>query len=319
LHGEPLLIHKVTETHRSATLRTLRQADGAPLAVVGVTLSLNQPYGMEEFFEETHSYALIIPYATIDVQDIRSAPLTYVVRRDTLQHEYTLLDSIRPQSINAADSNVIVYTEIGEEYTYLVSLKLSQIISRDTLLMMKNDDPANWLKTAPSRMLISISDSILVLPNRTFLNKEAVIIKILPHYEWEVELMIPNIRSVSMSHDFTQILICLDSCFKETFTRGSVMIYDLASDSMYSLSDLRDSNYVAKRRSRNSPIFVLKRHNKQTAIWSFSNQGNAIKIAENEPNEMITSFSLYYNRLFLVSRDDSDSSRIRYPTRTVYD
>lgn len=287
------------------------------LLSLGISVSsyCEVPGGHERLFEETYRYALIVPDPTSNENLI---PISYVVRFDSIQHNYTLLDSIYSRSISAADSNVIVYVDIGEEYTYLVALSLSPTIDRDTLLMMKNDDPSNWLNSGP-RMLFALTDSILVLPKRISLNLGVEIIRILPNFNWEVKLTIPNIRSVSMAHDFTQVLMCLDSNFNNKFSVGSVIVYDLALDTIYELSELGDSNYVAKRRSRESQTFVLEKRNRQTAIWAYPKEGKPIKITDNEANEMITTFSLYYNRLFLIMKDDSNPSRVRYPTRNIYD
>ena len=282
---------------------------------INVSSYCEAPEGNLKFFEETHRYALLNP---IPITYEQLIPFRYVVRYDTLQYSYTVIDSIQSQSINAADSNVIVYTDIGEEFTYLVALILSPTIVKDTLLMMRNDDPSNWLNRAP-RMLFALSDSILVLPRRTAFNLDIEIIKILPGNNWEIDLKIPNIRSVSMSHDFTQILVCLDSCYKSNFSAGSIIIYELALDSLYGLKELGVSNFIAKRRSRDSHIFVLKKHERQTDIWKYSKDGKPIKIAEYNNNGLINTFSLYYNRVFLIMRDDSDPSNVRYPTRNIYD
>lgn len=287
------------------------------LLSLGISVSsyCEVPGGNERLFEETYRYALIVPHP---IRNDDLIPLSYVVRFDSIQHNYTLLDSIYSQSIIAADSNAIVYIDIGEEYTCLIVLSLSPTIDRDTLLMMKNDDPSNWLNSGP-KMLFALTDSILVLPKGNSLNVDVEIIRILPNFNWEVKLTIPNIRSVSMSHDFTQVLVCLDSCYKSNFSAGSIIIYELALDSLYGLKELGVSNFIAKRRSRDSHIFVLKKHERQTDIWKYSKDGKPIKIAEYNNNELINTFSLYYNRVFLIMRDDSDPSNVRYPTRNIYD
>lgn len=287
------------------------------LLSLGISVSsyCEVPGGHERLFEETYRYALIVPDPSSNEDLI---PISYVVRFDTIQHSYTLLDSIHSQSIVAADSNAIVFIDIGEEYTYLVALLLSPIIVRDTLLLMRNDDTSNWLNSGP-KMLFSLSDSILILPRRSSFNVDVEMLRILPGNNWKIELRIPNIRSVSMSHDFTQVLLCLDSCYKSEFSIGSTIIFDLDLDTIYELSELGDSNYVAKRRSRDSDIFVLKKRDRQTEIWKYSTKGRPIKLADGDKNQEITAFSLYYNRIFLIMRDYTDPLKVRYPTRNIYD
>lgn len=257
-------------------------------------------------FEETPNYGLIVPLPIDYEQLFRDE---YLVRIDSsgIDDGYQILDTIQSQYIEPADSNVFIYTDIGESNTYLIALTLSPILTRDTLLYFANDDPKNWLINI-AEMSCSIRDSILVLASwNTSESTNIQLIKVLPDNQWKVEKEFNSVRSTSFSHDFTQLLICPHSQFTNLAPAGSIMIIDLLLDTTYVLKELGNSNIQAKRRSRESPIYALQKISNKTDIWVYFYRDKPVKLTHFDSEIEIIGFQLFHNYLFLSVMDYSKS------------
>ena len=269
-------------------------------------------------FEETPNYGLIVPLP-IDYEQLFSDE--YLVRIDSsgIDDGYQILDTIQSQFISPADSNVFIYTDIGESNTYLIALTLSPRLNRDTLLYYANDDPKNWLKDVVG-MSCSIKDSVLVLPSWN--TRESInikLIKVLPDNQWKVEKEFNSVRSTSFSHDFTQLLICPHTGFTNLAPAGSIMVIDLLLDSTYILKELGNSNIEAKRRSRKSPIFSLQKRDNKTDIWVYFYKDKPVKLTNFDSKIEITGFQLFYKYLMISVKDYSDSPEGKNKIEFVYD
>jgi len=290
--------------------------------ILALTLSQNlqsqQVTGSITKFQETPNYALLTPRPIAYEQLIRDR---YVVRIDSsgIDDGYQILDTIQSQYIRPADSNVFIYTDIGESNTYLIALTLSPILTRDTLLYFANDNPKNWLQTV-FEMSCSIRDSVLVIASwNTRESTNIQLIKILPDNKWKVEKKFNSVRSTSISHDFTQILICPHSGFEELAPAGSIMVIDLLLDSTYVLKELGNSNIQAKRRSRKSPIYSLQEINNKTDIWVYFYRDKPVKITHFDSDLEIISFQLFYDHLLLSVIDYSMSQEGEFGFEIIYD
>ena len=269
-------------------------------------------------FEETPNYGLLVPLP-IDYEQLFSDE--YLVRIDSsgIDDGYQILDTIQSQFISPADSNVFIYTDIGESNTYLIALTLSPRLNRDTLLYYANDDPKNWLKDVVG-MSCSIKDSVLVLPSWN--TRESInikLIKVLPDNQWKVEKEFNSVRSTSFSHDFTQLLICPHTGFTNLAPAGSIMVIDLLLDSTYILKELGNSNIEAKRRSRKSPIFSLQKRDNKTDIWVYFYKDKPVKLTNFDSKIEITGFQLFYKYLMISVKDYSDSPEGKNKIEFVYD
>ena len=269
-------------------------------------------------FEETPNYGLLVPLP-IDYEQLFSDE--YLVRIDSsgIDDGYQILDTIQSQFISPADSNVFIYTDIGESNTYLIALTLSPRLNRDTLLYYANDDPKNWLKDVVG-MSCSIKDSVLVLPSWN--TRESInikLIKVLPDNQWKVEKEFNSVRSTSFSHDFTQLLICPHTGFTNLAPAGSIMVIDLLFDSTYILKELGNSNIEAKRRSRKSPIFSLQKRDNKTDIWVYFYKDKPVKLTNFDSKIEITGFQLFYKYLMISVKDYSDSPEGKNKIEFVYD
>ena len=269
-------------------------------------------------FEETPNYGLLVPLP-IDYEQLFSDE--YLVRIDSsgIDDGYQILDTIQSQFISPADSNVFIYTDIGESNTYLIALTLSPRLKRDTLLYYANDDPKNWLKGVVG-MSCSIKDSVLVLPSWN--TRESInikLIKVLPDNQWKVEKEFNSVRSASFSHDFTQLLICPHTGFTNLAPAGSIMVIDLLLDSTYILKELGNSNIEAKRRSRKSPIFSLQKRDNKTDIWVYFYKDKPVKLTNFDSKIEITGFQLFYKYLMISVKDYSDSPEGKNKIEFVYD
>ena len=269
-------------------------------------------------FEETPNYGLLVPLP-IDYEQLFSDE--YLVRIDSsgVDDGYQILDTIQSQFISPADSNVFIYTDIGESNTYLIALTLSPRLNRDTLLYYANDDPKNWLKDVVG-MSCSIKDSVLVLPSWN--TRESInikLIKVLPDNQWKVEKEFNSVRSTSFSHDFTQLLICPHTGFTNLAPAGSIMVIDLLLDSTYILKELGNSNIEAKRRSRKSPIFSLQKRDNKTDIWVYFYKDKPVKLTNFDSKIEITGFQLFYKYLMISVKDYSDSPEGKNKIEFVYD
>lgn len=290
--------------------------------ILALTLSQNlqcqQVTGSITKFQETPNYALLTPRPIVYEQLIRDR---YVVRIDSsgIDDGYQILDTIQSRYIRPADSNVFIYTDIGELNTYLIALTLSPILTRDTLLYFANDDPKNLFQTV-FEMSCSIRDSILVLGSwNTIETTNIQLIKVLPDNQWRVEKEFNNVRSTSISHDFTQILICPGSGFKKLAPAGSIMVIDLLLDSTYVLKELGNSNIQAKRRSRKSPVFSLQESDGKADIWVYFYKDKPVKLTNYESEIEIKGFRLYYDHLMLFVRDYSKSQKGEIGIEVIYD
>ena len=269
-------------------------------------------------FEETPNYGLLVPLP-IDYEQLFSDE--YLVRIDSsgVDDGYQILDTIQSQFISPADSNVFIYTDIGESNTYLIALTLSPRLNRDTLLYYANDDPKNWLKGVVG-MSCSIKDSVLVLPSWN--TRESInikLIKVLPDNQWKVEKEFNSVRSTSISHDFTQLLICPHSGFTNLAPAGSIMIIDLLLDTTYVLKELGNSNIQAKRRSRESPIYVLQKISNKTDIWVYFYRDKPVKITHFDSEIEIIGFKLFYRYLLISVVDYSKSKEGEFGFEIIYD
>lgn len=290
--------------------------------ILALTLSQNlqsqQVTGSITKFQEAPNYALQTPRPIAYEQLIRDR---YVVRIDSsgIDDGYQILDTIQSQYIRPADSNVFIYTDIGESNTYLIALTLSPILTRDTLLYFANDDPKNWLQTV-FEMSCSIRDSVLVIASwDTRESTNIQLIKILPDNKWKVEKKFNSVRSTSISHDFTQILICPHSGFEELAPAGSIMVIDLLLDSTYVLKELGNANIQAKRRSRNSPIYSLQKISNKTDIWVYFYRDKRVKLTHFDSEIEIIGFRLYYDHLVISVMDYSKSKEGEFGFEIIYD
>ena len=269
-------------------------------------------------FEETPNYGLLMSRPIDYEQLLRDE---YLVRIDNsgIDDGYQILDTIQSQYIQPADSNVFIYTDIGESNTYLIALTLSPILTRDTLLYFANDDPKNWLNNI-AEMSCSIRDSILVLASwNTSESTNIQLIKVLPNNQWKVEKEFNSVRSTSISHDFTQLLICPHSGFTNLAPAGSIMIIDLLLDTTYVLKELGNSNIQAKRRSRESPIYALQKISNKTNIWVYFYRDKPVKLTHFDSEIEIIGFKLFYRYLLISVVDYSKSKEGEFGFEIIYD
>jgi len=213
-------------------------------------------------------YGLIV---APDQSDYSIENTYYVVRHpDTFDPIH--LDTIKTRVFFAGDTNCIVYEAIDKCNTYLISLTLSPTIMKDTLIKISYDNRHNWINELDRYVVCSIKDSVIAYRYYTAPSRwNARIIKIMANDNIKIINTYSDPYHFSISKDFSQILICTGP--KKTASDppdGSLLIYDLPTDSISVISELGNSIRSAKRRDGNSPIYYLKRIKDTQNLWSYS-------------------------------------------------
>jgi len=260
----------------------------------------------------------------------------YVVDiKDSEKH--IILDSIATRIVFAGDTNTIIYELTDNKKSYLVSFRLSPEIKRDTLIEITYNEPNNWIKDSDS-FVCSIKDSILSY--KLTKQNDITILKILPDNDWKTIKKLAKPLTQTISNDFTQILICtqdlhsleklipsdlgiigdvniddsLISDFgkKETeYPLGSILIYDILLDSIYTVDNAGTSNTFALRLHRNSPIYYTK---------NTDNIDNLYTCSERNLEKRLTNCEYpYYVCDILFMGDDIVATIFNYEDLTDFD
>ena len=212
------------------------------------------------------------------------------------REKYEILDSVNTAAIASADTNAIIYESIDNEKAYLILLTLSPEITRDTVIEFRHEDENNWIKNLEYLFYCSIRDSVIVyryMRSLLDLNDETRIIRISPNNNWSEVRTFYEANSFTMCGDFTQILICTgDERSEDDPPYGSIVIYDLVSDSFYVISHTGDSNRLAKRKTRETPIYYIKDEGRNENIYMYSEPDKVECLTDYEYPYYISSFSI---------------------------
>lgn len=255
----------------------------------------------------TADYGLIVAHEASDY----SFENTYYVVRYPEAINPLYLDTIKTRVFFAGDTNCIVYEDLDKCNSYLISLTLSPVILRDTLIILSYDDESNWINELDRYVVCSIKDSIIAYRYYTEPSKWNVCaIRIMPDNNIETINTYYNPYHFSISNDFSQILICTGP--KNNVNDppdGSLLIYDLPTDSISIMSKLGNPIKFAKRKSRNSPIYYLKSIKDTQNLWSYSSKHGSTRFTDYK-------YPLYV-RGFDIKNDIINYTQCDFRDRTV--
>jgi hypothetical protein len=219
------------------------------------------------------------------------------ITRDARGREkYEVLDSVNTAAIASADTNAVIYESIDNEKAYLILLTLSPEITRDTVIEFRHEDENNWIKNLEYLFYCSIRDSVIVyryMRSLLDLKDETRIIRISPNNNWNEVRAFHEVNSFTMCGDFTQILICTgDKKSEDELPYGSIVIYDLVSDSFSVIRHAGDSNLLAKRKTRETPIYYIKEEGGDENIYVYSEPNKVECLTDYKYPYYISSFSI---------------------------
>jgi len=182
-----------------------------------------------------------------------------------------LIDTLSPWERVMADTNAIVYETQSGDSTYYIALRLSPTVMRDTLFRFGSAD-ANTPFYRTELVGCRLQDSTLVLeayrPGETDDN-EVRLVHLLPDGSYTFRGSLNCRCDVVMSRDFSQILTC-EASGQDTSKCGSLVVFDLTTGEQLRFRQAEGRCVlVADRRTSDSPIFYVNRHEGNQNLWMY--------------------------------------------------
>lgn len=262
--------------------------------IIGSTIEIDYIGKIKGRFSKFAKFNLIetYNYAFIYEQDSGNFPIRYpldfyIIHRIPRPADHEVTEDNRYSSYwkiisfgitikypDLADTNVVVYVDVDDLYTYLISTELSPKIKNDTLLVFKNDDINNWLYHK-EYFECSLKDSIISVPEIENGCHKTKIYRINPYRKCDLHKIIIGGFSQSFSYDFTQLLLLKSLCNEpDSALRGrGIIIYDILKDTLYHIGSDKFGYSSPKRSNRNDYIYYLKIDTSFCELWCVKENG----------------------------------------------